>query len=194
MPPGRIAVFLLLALTALPVLRGVPESRPTVEGPVVPPSGLSRGYHILVEKSARRLVLYRDGKEERRFPVGLGFSPAGRKEKEGDGKTPEGTYRVCMKNPKSSFHLSLGVSYPNTSDAERGLAAGRITRSQRDRIAAAERRRGCPPWDTPLGGVIFIHGSGAGSDWTLGCVALEDEDIAFLYRTVPVGTPVTMRP
>lgn len=194
MTSARVPVAVFLAILALPALRGAPDSRPAVEGPVVPPPGLSRGHHILVEKAARRLVLYRDGKEERRFPVGLGFCPAGRKEKQGDGRTPEGTYRVCMKNPKSQFHLSLGVSYPNASDAEGGFASGLITRSQRDRIVAANRRGGCPPWDTPMGGVIFIHGNGSTSDWTLGCVALEDADIEILYRTVPVGTPVTIRP
>ena len=158
-----------------------------------PPTCL-RGPCILVEKEARRLVFYRDGVEIRRFRVGLGFSPVGNKEKEGDGKTPEGTCRVCMKNPGSRFHLSLGVSYPNASDADRAFAAGTITRGQRDGIRAADRGRGCTPWGTPLGGQIFIHGSGSSSDWTLGCVALDDPDIEFLYEACPVGTTVEIRP
>ena len=51
-----------------------------------------------------------------------------------------------------------------------------------------------PPWDTPLGGEIFIHGGGSGSDWTWGCVALDDDDVRELYRAVRVGTPVTIEP
>lgn len=194
MAKARVPVTLLLALLAVPVLRGAPGSRPPVEGPVVPPPGLSRGVHLLVEKAARRLVLYRDRREERRFPVGLGFAPVGTKDKQGDGKTPEGEYRVCRKNPASRFHLSLGLDYPNAADAERAFAAGVISKAQRNGIRASARGRGCPPWSTPLGGEIFIHGSGSSSDWTLGCVALDDPDMDVLYGACPVGTPVTIRP
>jgi murein L,D-transpeptidase YafK len=148
----------------------------------------------LVEKAARRLVFYRDGTEVRRFRVGLGFAPVGTKEVQGDGKTPEGEYRVCRKNPQSRFHLSLGLDYPNATDAEAGFKAKRITRAQRDGIVAASKGRGCPPWETPLGGEIFIHGSGSSSDWTLGCVALDDPDMDFLYAQCSVGTPVEIRP
>ena len=72
-------------------------------------------------------------------------------------KTPEGDYRVCLKNPTSRFHLSLGLNYPNAADAQVGLKEKRITRAQRDAIVAASKGRGCPPWDTQLGGEIFIH-------------------------------------
>lgn len=188
-----VSVLLLSLLLAL-ALRGAPDSRPPIEGTVVPPPGISRGVHVLVEKAARRLIIFRDGREERRFPVGLGFGPVGSKEKQGDGKTPEGEYRVCRKNPASRFHLSLGLNYPNAADAERAFSAGILTRAQRDSIRASSRGRGCPPWDTPLGGEIFIHGNGASSDWTLGCVALDDSDMDRLYAACPVGTPVTIRP
>ena len=82
-----------------------------------------------------------------------------------------------MKNPQSEFVLSLGLSYPNRADAERGLKAGLITRRQHRQIVESDRAGGCPPWNTPLGGEIFIHGSGSTTDWTWGCVALDDDDI-----------------
>jgi lipoprotein-anchoring transpeptidase ErfK/SrfK len=50
------------------------------------------------------------------------------------------------------------------------------------------------PWNTALGGEIFIHGHGSGSDWTWGCVALDDADIQELYSLIPVGTPVRIHP
>jgi murein L,D-transpeptidase YafK len=149
---------------------------------------------IIVVKADRTLTLYSGEKAVRKYRVGLGFSPEGHKIREGDGRTPEGTYYICNKNPESRYHLSLGVSYPNEKDAERGQKEGLITQSQYQEIMDAQRNRSRPPWDTPLGGEIFIHGHGAHSDWTLGCIALEDEDIEELYNAVEVGTPVLVLP
>jgi len=149
---------------------------------------------IVVLKSERRLVLCAGDKMVREYPIGLGFNPEGNKVREADGRTPEGEYYVCAKNPNSRFHLSLGLNYPNEEDAVRGLASGLITRAEYERITAASQQRRQPPWDTVLGGEIFIHGHGASRDWTLGCIALHNEDITELYEAVPVGTAVTIYP
>ena len=148
----------------------------------------------MVLKSERRLTLYAGDKRVREYSVGLGFNPEGDKVQEGDGRTPQGEYYVCAKNPNSRFHLSLGLNYPNEEDAVRGLASGLITRAEYERITAASQQRRQPPWDTALGGEIFIHGHGASRDWTWGCIALHNEDIAELYEAVPVGTSVTIYP
>ncbi|MCA1633312.1 MAG: L,D-transpeptidase [Acidobacteria bacterium] len=149
---------------------------------------------IVVEKGARRLRLFAGGEEVRTYRVVLGFAPEGDKEKQGDGRTPEGTFYVCVKNDKSAFYLSLGLSYPNEEDAARGLRDGLITRRQSETIARAIKRRGRPPWDTALGGEIFIHGGGTNNDWTSGCVALENEQIKELFDVVPLGTIVRIEP
>jgi murein L,D-transpeptidase YafK len=149
---------------------------------------------ITVIKSRRRLMLYSGNNLLRTYTVGLGFSPLGDKERQGDGRTPEGSFYVCSKNDKSRYYLSLGLSYPNEEDAERGLGAGLISRADRDRIVSALRRRSVPPWNTRLGGEIFIHGHGSSSDWTLGCVALENEEMRELFFAVPKGTPVRIEP
>ena len=78
--------------------------------------------------------------------------------------------------------------------AERGLRDGLITRTQYDSITRALRAKKAPPQDTHLGGDIYIHGNGAQSDWTWGCVALENEDIRELFDAVSVGTPVKIEP
>ena len=145
---------------------------------------------IVVEKGARRLRLLDGGEVVRVRPVALGFVPAGDKVRQGDGRTPEGEFRVCMKNERSKFYLSLGLSYPSEEDAERGLRDRLITRAQAARIVGANEAGRCPPWDTRLGGEIFIHGGGAASDWTWGCVALENESIKELFDAVPAGAPV----
>jgi murein L,D-transpeptidase YafK len=149
---------------------------------------------IEVLKRSRQLILYSGNRIVKTYRIGLGFSPEGPKARQGDGRTPEGSYYVCSKNSKSQFFLSLGLSYPNESDATRGLKDGLITRPQYQQIIAALRWGGVPLWNTGLGGEIFIHGSGSSTDWTWGCVALENQDIQELFNTIPKGTPVTIRP
>jgi len=149
---------------------------------------------IQVTKSKRELALYSDEKLVRRYTVGLGFSPKDDKARQGDGCTPEGTFYVCVKNPQSSFYLSLGLSYPNKEHAERGLRDRIITRAQYNEIMSALQRRERPPWNTPLGGEIFIHGNGSQSDWTWGCVALDNENMKELYDAIPKGTTVVIKP
>ncbi len=149
---------------------------------------------IVVFKSRRQLELYSDGSIVRTYRVGLGLNPVDDKQREGDRATPEGEFYIFTKNPKSAYYLSLGISYPNIEDAERGLRAGLITRTQHDQIVNAIKRKAGPPQYTALGGLIYIHGNGAASDWTWGCVALENEDIKELYNLVDTGTPVTIKP
>ncbi|HUW55986.1 MAG TPA: L,D-transpeptidase [Planctomycetota bacterium] len=167
--------------------RRASEARPALATPLESPK-------IVIRKSKRRLVLHSAGKAVRTYRVGLGFEPTGDKEREGDGRTPEGEFYVCNKNRTSKFYLSLGLSYPNTEDAARGLKDGLITREQHDAIVRAITHGERPPWDTALGGEIFIHGNGASRDWTWGCIALEDEDVRELFEAVPIGTPVVIQP
>ncbi len=137
--------------------------------------------YILVEKKQRALSVYHNGKKIKQYKVALGFSPVGHKEQEGDGKTPEGKYFISHKNSKSTYHLSLAISYP----------------SKQDRVAAA--KKGVSP-----GGNIMIHGikkkySNIGTahclwDWTLGCIAVTNEEIEELFKATKVGTPVIIKP
>jgi len=147
---------------------------------------------IVVKKGRRELLLYSSDKLMRTYHVGLGLSPVGDKVRAGDRRTPEGDFYIFIKNDKSAFYLSLGLSYPNAPHAERGLRDGLISRTQYETILRALRAKKTPPQNTRLGGDIYIHGHGAGSDWIWGCVALENEDIRELFNAVNVGTPVTI--
>ena len=149
---------------------------------------------IVVLKSKRRLELYSDDAVVRTYKVGLGLNPVPDKTRQGDRATPEGDFYVFTKNNRSAFYLSLGLSYPNVEDAERGLRDRLISRAVHDAIVKAIKRKATPPQNTALGGDIYIHGNGASSDWTWGCVALENEDIRELFDAVPVGTTVTIKP
>ena len=129
---------------------------------------------VTVHKKTRRMYLSSNGKVIRDYKIGLGFAPVGHKRMRGDGRTPEGAYRIDRRNEFSRYHLSLGISYPN----------------RRDRAAAAAI--GKHP-----GGDIFIHGGPVsrkekrgGKDWTAGCIAVKNREMEEIYAMVENGTTV----
>ena len=129
----------------------------------------------------RRMELKRDGQTIKRYRVALGFAPECHKEREGDGRTPEGSYTVDARNPQSAFHLSLRVSYPDQTDKAHAAALG-----------------------LSPGGDIYIHGQPNGvrkfwtghpnKDWTTGCVAVTDGEMRDLWSLVPTGARVVIHP
>jgi murein L,D-transpeptidase YafK len=147
---------------------------------------------IFVSKS-RRVLEVRDGVEVVAvYPIGIGKAGLGPKQREGDMRTPVGRYRVCVKNPRSRYHLSLGLDYPNPDDARRGHEAGLISAAELEAIWAAHERAAIPPWGTALGGEIYIHGRLERQDWSAGCIRMRDPDIEALFATTAVGTPVVI--
>jgi len=136
---------------------------------------------IVVLKSARSMTLLSGGKVLKTYKVALGSVPVGPKQVEGDHKTPEGDYVIDAKNAHSQFHLSLHISYPSAADQQRA------------------RSLGARP-----GGAIMIHGLARPfaylgplhrqTDWTDGCIAVTNAEIEEIWRLVPVGTRVEIRP
>ncbi len=145
---------------------------------------------IKVYKGIRILELYGDDKLIGRFKIAIGGSPIGDKDMEGDRKTPEGTYYICTRNDKSKYTLFLGLSYPNIEDAQRGLEKGLIDDLTFRRIKTEIESGKMPPWKTPLGGEVGIHGGGVHKDWTWGCIAVSDEDIEIIWEYTKMNTPV----
>jgi murein L,D-transpeptidase YafK len=136
---------------------------------------------ILIEKKERRLTLFAKGEVLKTYKIALGGDPIGPKERQGDNKTPEGTYIIDARNRDSRYHLALHISYPNESDKRRA------------------RELGVSP-----GGDIMIHGIKNGFswvgdghaevDWTRGCIAVTDEEICEIAKLAPNGTVVEIRP
>jgi murein L,D-transpeptidase YafK len=116
--------------------------------------------------------------------MGLGFAPRGHKQHEGDGRTPEGWYRTSDK-PWSDFAGAIAIHYPNEQDAMIALADGRLAAPEVDEVVESLAHDLVPPQQTPLGGEVLIHAGGNREDWTLGCMALEDEDLASLRTALP---------
>lgn len=156
----------------------------------IEPETMPDNTYIKVYKELRVLELYGDDSLMGRFKIALGGSPIGDKNIEGDSKTPEGEYYICTRNDKSRFTLFLGLSYPNIDDAKKGLEADLIDEETFRDVSRAIEENKRPPWNTPLGGAVGIHGKGNSPDWTLGCIALSDEDIKILWRYVPLKTKV----
>ena len=149
---------------------------------------------IYVYKEKRRLYVIQSNVLVRDYPVGLGFHPTGDKEGDGDGRTPEGDFIVCQKNPISRFNKALVLNYPDRLHAERAFFAGILSPPEFKGILIAAERKATPPWDTKLGGQIYIHAGGANKDWTQGCVALYNSDMDELFKIATTGTPVHIRP
>ena len=149
-------------------------------------------FRILVELRRRRLlVLDGEGGTGVEYPVICGRrSHEGSKEIEGDEKTPRGHYYICTINKKSEFTLFFGISYPGAEDARRGLERGLIGEQQYGDIVDAISKGKRPPWNTPLGGEVGIHGGGIDRDGTRGCIGMRDEDVMSLKRYVFSGMPV----
>ena len=149
---------------------------------------------IIIEKGKRLLRLMDGGAEALRAPVALGRQPVGAKRRAGDGRTPEGVYRVCLAKEHGKYGLSLALNYPNHGDAARAFAEGAIDRGTLEAVAAAEAEGRRPPWGSPLGGEIYLHEGSVDADWTAGCVALRREDMAVLFAMREGIEAVEIRP
>lgn len=156
----------------------------TVEGPTT--GALEKDVdQIVIGKDQRKMLLLAKGKVLKQYHVSLGTSPVGKKDRSGDGKTPEGSYFVESKNPNSKFHLALRVSYPNAQDDE------------------TAKKLGLDP-----GGDIMIHGfpndeaynilanilHGTFANWTQGCVAVTNSEIEEIYPRVAEDTAIEICP
>lgn len=147
-----------------------------------PLPGSARIARLVVRKSQREMDAYDpQGRLLKTYPIALGVNPVGHKQFEGDGRTPEGIYRIDSRNPRSAYHRNLGVSYPNAQDRLHAQAQGK-----------------------PPGGDIKIHGlpNGRGDwgaahllqDWTVGCIAVTNPEIEDLYRSVVQDAVIDIRP
>jgi murein L,D-transpeptidase YafK len=171
--------FTMTAVVTLVVGSGLLAAAHWPESPL--PDG-TKADRVVVRKGARRLALYSGEELIREYSISLGGEPLGHKQREGDGRTPEGRYLLDYRNANSSFHRSLHISYPSPTDT------------------AAARSRGESP-----GGLIMVHGMKKNGlrflgrahtlvDWTDGCIAVTNREIEEIWRVVPDGTPIILEP
>lgn len=145
---------------------------------------------IKIYKGKKVLELYADEKIIGRFKIGLGTYIEGNKEKEGDNKIPEGSYYISSKISKTKYTYFMGISYPNTKDAQNGLDKGLIDKATYEMIKSAIEEKKQPPGNTQLGGSIGIHGGGTEYENTYGSISLSNEDINIIKQYVNIGIAV----
>lgn len=144
---------------------------------------------IIIYKQQHLLEIYANDYKLKSYSISLGDF-IGNKEREGDQKTPEGTYYVSQKNPNSKFYKALLVSYPSPEDAQRGESNGLISIVEKEKIQRAQHDCQIPSQTTTLGGFIEIHGGvdeRSEQDWTYGCAALKNADITEIYDYAQEG-------
>jgi murein L,D-transpeptidase YafK len=176
------AILLFISLGAAAYADGLPQVEPvTLRPPMDTLSSLPAVDRVVVRKAERRLLLMQGGNVVRSYRVQLGLNPVGQKERSGDFRTPEGTYRLERRNPRSDYFLSIKVSYPNQADL---------------------RRARVRHWDT--GGSIMIHGLPnylrhepeyyENTDWTDGCIAVSNADMVEIWMLTPDNVPIDILP
>jgi murein L,D-transpeptidase YafK len=176
---GTLFVTALLAVAAVAARA---DTLPQTERVTMrSPENLPAVDHIVVHKGERKLFLMHGETVVRSYKVALGLNPVGTKERSGDFRTPEGTYRLVRRNPRSDFFLSMQVSYPNDQD-----------------LKHAHRNH----WDT--GGSIMIHGLPnqlkhdpsyyENVDWTDGCIAVSNSDMLEIWLLTPDNAPIEILP
>lgn len=201
---GPLSLMLLLASLgmALKALRGRKWAQMALVGSVLGVAGLavaplqpfpSSQVRIEVRKSARELRVFDGPNLLGVYEVALGGAAVGDKEVVGDARTPLGRFRVCDKAP-SNFHLWLGLTYPTCDDAWRGRRRAQISWLEFWYIRFENLNGRIPYGNSALGGAIGIHGGGAGKNWTLGCIALENTDMDQIYAVVDIGAEVEVFP
>jgi len=183
---NRLALLPLLALAACAAPPAEEARAPSSQPPlareaarIVPERRFATVDYLIVDKSERLMVAYAGGQPVKAWRgLQLGDAPQGHKQFEGDERTPEGRYVIEGRNPGSAYHLSLKVSYPNAEDRAFARAQGRSP-----------------------GGNIFLHGQPNSlpfgrvpGDWTDGCIAFSNDEIEELWRIVPDGTVIEIRP
>lgn len=174
-------LLISIVLAALGASLAPPARADSFAGIAGPAGMIQPVDRVVVHKANRKMELFRDGTLVASYKISLGLVPTGTKQREGDYRTPEGSYRLTRRNAQSDFFLAVQVSYPEATDL------------------AIARKNGWAP-----GGSIMVHGLPnllkysreryLSTDWTDGCIALSNEDMLDFWLLTGNGTPIEIRP
>jgi len=192
----RISLFLLL-FTSAAIMSFVPaagkkkhaKKKPavakTVSKPVVAADSSDDEYTIVINKSTYELKVYDSEGWYATYPVVFGSKDLGDKMREGDKRTPDGTFRVIQKKINPNWGPELLLDFPNETS-----------------IAKFNERKakGLVPKSAKIGGGIAIHSTRKGEEWTVdnyynwtdGCISVKYTEMQDLYSYIGVGTKVTI--
>jgi murein L,D-transpeptidase YafK len=163
-------------IPAHPARKAVP-SKPIAESP----------YYIIVDKSDYELKVYDDEGWYATYPIVFGSKDLGDKMREGDKKTPNGTFKIILKKIHPKWGPEMLLDYPNPESIQKF--------NQR-------KASGILPKAARIGNGIAIHATRPQEEWTVdnfynwtdGCVSVKYTEMKDLFSYIPVGTSVTIQP
>ena len=144
-------------------------------------------YYIIVDKSDYELKVYDDEGWYATYPIVFGSKDLGDKMKEGDKRTPTGSFKIVLKKIHPKWGPELLLDYP-TGESYRRFNERKL--------------KGIIPKSARIGDGIAIHATRPEEEWTVdnfynwtdGCVSVKFTEMKDLFAYIPVGTPVTIQP
>jgi len=154
---------------------------------IVSTDSVENPYYIIVDKSDYELKVYDEDGWYATYPVVFGGKDLGDKMKEGDKKTPNGSFRVVLKKIHPKWGPELLLDYPNEVSYQK---------------FNERKKRGLIPKNARIGDGIAIHATRPEEEWTIdsyynwtdGCVSVKYTEMKDLFSYIPIGTPVTIQP
>lgn len=146
-----------------------------------------KDFYIIVDKSDYELKVYDDEGWYATYPIVFGSRDLSDKMREGDKRTPNGSFKVVLKKIHTKWGPELLLDYPNEESLKR---------------FNERKEKGLIPRTARIGGGIAIHATRPQEEWTVdnfynwtdGCVSVKYTEMQDLYSYIPIGTPVTIQP
>ena len=144
-------------------------------------------YYIIVSKKDYELKVFDDEGWYATYPIVFGSKDLSDKMREGDRRTPTGTFKIIIKKIHPKWGPELLLNYPTEESVRR---------------FAERKSKGLLPSNARIGDGIAIHATRPGEEWTVdnfynwtdGCVSVKYTEMKDLYSYIPIGTPVTIQP
>jgi murein L,D-transpeptidase YafK len=144
-------------------------------------------YYIIVDKSDFELKVYDAEGWYATYPVVFGSKDPGDKLREGDKKTPNGSFKIILKKIHKQWGPELLLDYPTKENVE---------------LFKERKAQGLIPSNAKIGAGIAIHATRPQEEWTVdnfynwtdGCVSVKYSEMKDLFSYIPVGTKVTIQP
>ena len=144
-------------------------------------------YYIIVDKSDYELKVYDDEGWYATYPIVFGSKDLGDKMREGDKRTPTGSFKIVLKKLHPKWGPELLLDYP-TPESYRRFNERKL--------------QGIIPKNARIGDGIAIHATRPEEEWTVdnfynwtdGCVSVKYSEMKDLFEYIPAGTPVTIQP
>lgn len=189
---SRVLISLAVLISMMALVAFIPVGKKnkqtkSIAAPTVRPVTDDNPYYIIIDKSDYELKVYDDEGWYATYPIVFGSKDLSDKMREGDKRTPNGSFKVILKKIHPKWGPELLLDYPNEESVQR---------------FNERKAKGLIPKNARIGGGIAIHATRPEEEWTVdnfynwtdGCVSVKYTEMKDLFSYIPVGTPVTIQP